>query len=193
MIVPSSIDTVLSNTIGRNKTGLQGVDDGVMAPETRSNVSDRAQARNDDHVLAELYRREFGGLLRLAISMTSSESASEEIVQDAFVKLQSAGNGVTNPAAYVRTTVVNACRSHHRHLAVVRRAPTPRSVAYEAAHDELFDAVAALPWRQQAVLALRFHLDLPEHEIASTLGCRPSTVRSLTFRALASLRKELDR
>ena len=192
MIVPSSIDMVLSNTIGRNKTGLQGVDDGVMAPETKSSASDRAQARNDNE-LAVLYRREFGGLLRLAFSMTSSESASEEIVQDAFVKLQSAGNGVTNPAAYVRTTVVNACRSHHRHLAVVRRAPTPRSVAYEAAHDELFDAVAALPWRQQAVLALRFHLDLPEHEIASTLGCRPSTVRSLTFRALASLRKELDR
>lgn len=97
MIVPSSIHTVLSNTIGRNKTGLQGVDDGVMAPETRSSASDRAQARNDDHVLEELYRREFGGLLRLAFSMTSSESASEEIVQDAFVKLQSAGNGSPIP------------------------------------------------------------------------------------------------
>jgi hypothetical protein len=66
-----------------------------MAPETRSNVSDREQARNDDSSLAQLYQREFGGLLRLAFSMTSSESVSEEIVQDAFVKLQAAGNGVT--------------------------------------------------------------------------------------------------
>lgn len=156
-------------------------------------MSDQEQARNEISSLAQLYQREFGGLLRLAFSMTSSESASEEIVQDAFVKLQAAGTGVTNPAAYLRTSVVNACRSHHRHQAVVRRAPAPRAAVYEAEHDELFDAVAALPWRQQAVLALRFHLDLPEHEIASTLGCRPSTVRSLTFRALASLRKELDR
>ena len=192
MIVPRSIHRDFSSSKTRNETGRQGVDDVVMAPETRSSVSDREQAR-DDSSLAQLYQREFGGLLRLAFSMTSSESASEEIVQDAFVKLQAAGNGVSNPAAYLRTSVVNACRSHHRHQAVVRRAPAPRAAVYEAEHDELFDAVAALPWRQQAVLALRFHLDLPEHEIASTLGCRPSTVRSLTFRALASLRKELDR
>ena len=193
MTVPRAIHRDRSSTITRNETGFQGVDDVVMAPETRSSVSDREQARNEDRSLARLYQREFGGLLRLAFSMTSSESVSEEIVQDAFVRLQAASNGVTNPAAYVRTSVVNACRSHHRHQAVVRRAPTPRAAVYEAEHDELFDAVAALPWRQQAVLALRFHLDLPEHEIASTLGCRPSTVRSLTFRALASLRKELDR
>ena len=164
-----------------------------MARETRSAVGDGTQEGSDDGSLAELYRREFGGLLRLAFSMTSSESVSEEIVQDAFMRLQAAGDGVTNPAGYVRTSVVNACRSYHRHQTVVRRAQVPRAEAYEAEHDELFDAVAALPWRQQAVLAMRFHLDLPEQQIASTLGCRPTTVRSLIFRALASLRKELDR
>lgn len=68
----------------------------------------------------------------------------------------------------------------------------PRPEHSFAEHDELFDAVQQLPWRQQAVLVLRFHLDLPEAEIAAALDCRPSTVRSITRRALATLRKELS-
>ena len=77
-------------------------------------MSDRAQARNGDGALVELYRREFGGHLRLAFSMTSSESASEEIVQDAFVKLQAAGNGVTawrNPRAHKVTRSATKMRT----------------------------------------------------------------------------------
>lgn len=59
-------------------------------------------------------------------------------------------------------------------------------------HDELFDALATLPWRQRAALVLRFHADLADADIASALGCRPSTVRSIIHRALGSLRKELQ-
>ena len=61
-----------------------------------------------------------------------------------------------------------------------------------AEHDELFDALARLPWRQQAALVLRFHVDLAESDIAAALGCRPNTVRSLIHRALATLRKDLS-
>jgi RNA polymerase sigma factor (sigma-70 family) len=171
-----------------------GVDDGVMSQEGAevTAVPLPIAASTVDSV-DQLYRREFGGLLRLAYSMTNSESRSEEIVQDAFVKLQATSTTIANPPAYLRTSVVNACRSHHRHQEVVKRTPVERAVEYEAAHDELFDAVATLPWRQQAALAMRFHLDLPEDEIAAALGCRPATVRSLVARALASLRKEIER
>jgi RNA polymerase sigma factor (sigma-70 family) len=171
-----------------------GVDDGVVSQE-RSEVTvvSATDAPSIVDSVEQLYRREFGGLLRLAYSMTSSESRSEEIVQDAFVKLQATSTTIANPPAYLRTSVVNACRSHHRHQEVVKRTPVERAGEYVAAHDELFDAVATLPWRQQAALAMRFHLDLPEDEIAAALGCRPATVRSLVARALASLRKEIER
>jgi len=59
-------------------------------------------------------------------------------------------------------------------------------------HDELFDALAALPWRQQTALVLRFQVDLSDADIATALGCRQSTVRSIIRRALASLREELQ-
>jgi DNA-directed RNA polymerase specialized sigma24 family protein len=38
------------------------------------------------------------------------------------------------------------------------------------------------------VLLLRFYLDAPDEDIASTLGCRRGTVRSLASRGLAALR-----
>ncbi|MBI5088720.1 MAG: sigma-70 family RNA polymerase sigma factor [Actinobacteria bacterium] len=141
--------------------------------------------------LAELYATEWKPLVHLAFLLTSSRPTAEEIVQDAFVRLQSTRTEVLRPGAYLRTSVVNACRDVHRHRVVVERTPVPPPEPAFAAHDELFDALARLPWRQQAVLVLRFHLDLPEADIAAALGCRPGTVRSLTHRALTSLRKDL--
>ena len=156
-----------------------------MAPDTESALS------NDASGIEALYAREWGPLLRLAYLLTNSRSTAEEIVQDAFVRLQATSTRVRNPEAYLRTIVVNACRDVHRHHAVVARTPLPRPEPVLAHHDELFDALARLSWRQQAALALRFHADLPDTEIAVALGCRPSTVRSIVHRALATLREEL--
>jgi RNA polymerase sigma factor (sigma-70 family) len=147
---------------------------------------------DSDRELADLYRREWSGLLRVAYLLTNSTQVAEEIVQDAFVALQSTSTVVANPGAYLRTSVVNSCRSFHRHRAVVARSPVRRADAVVPEHDELFDALNALSWRQQAVLVLRFHVDLPEAAIADILHCRPSTVRSITKRALANLRKALS-
>lgn len=158
-----------------------GVDDGVIGNAHELSELDR------------LYRDEYSGLVRLAFSLTSDDQLAQEIIQEAFLKLHQVGGHVQNPIAYLRTIVVNGCRSHHRHQAVVRRVPPERAPIANADYDELFDAVKRLPWRQQAVLALRFQLDLPEDEIASVLDCRPGTVRSLVFRALATLRQEIPR
>jgi RNA polymerase sigma factor (sigma-70 family) len=158
-----------------------------MAPKTQ-----QAQGDDEEVALAALYQREFAPLLRLAYLLTGSQSSAEEVVQDAFVRLQSTPTRVLNPPAYLRTSVVNASHSVHRHRAVVERTPLPRPEASFAEPDELFDALARLPWRQQTALVLRFHLDLAEPEIARALGCRPSTVRSITRRALAQLRKDLS-
>lgn len=144
------------------------------------------------NTLEALYATEWPRLMRLAFLLTDSHSLAEEFAQDAFVRLQETSSTVRNPAAYLHTSVVNRCRDLHRHRAVVARSPRPPIEFSIDQHDELFDALGALPWRQRAALVLRYHLDLPEHEIAEALGCRPSTVRSLHRRALATLRKELE-
>jgi len=42
------------------------------------------------------------------------------------------------------------------------------------------------------VLALRYYLDLPEHEIAAALGISRGTVSSTASRALAALGRQLQ-
>lgn len=48
------------------------------------------------------------------------------------------------------------------------------------------------PPRQREVLVLRFYLDVSAEEIAATMGIGPSSVRSATYRALASLGRMLQ-
>jgi RNA polymerase sigma factor (sigma-70 family) len=158
-----------------------------MPPQTQADQDGDKRA-----TMEALYRREFAPLQRVAYLLTGSQSTAEEIVQDAFVRLQSTPTRVLNPAAYLRTSVINASHSVHRHRAVVERTPLPRPEAAVSEPDELFDALARLSWRKQTALILRFHLDLTEQDIATALGCRPSTVRSITRRALAELRKDLS-
>ena len=100
------------------------------------------------------------------------------------------GGGQVSPS-YLRTTVTNLCRSYHRrHALEVRRRPAPPDPAVLVA-DEMSDTIAKLPFRQRAVIVLRFYEDLPEADIAELLGCATGTVGSLLHRALARLRKEM--
>jgi DNA-directed RNA polymerase specialized sigma24 family protein len=52
-------------------------------------------------------------------------------------------------------------------------------------------ALGRLPARQRATIVLRYHLDLPEAEVARQLGVPVGTVKSLVHRGLARLRDRL--
>ena len=68
---------------------------------------------------------------------------------------------------------------------------TAASAAPLDIHDELFDALAALPPRQRAALVLRYFLDLSEAEVAAALHCSLGTVKSSTSRGLKRLEETL--
>lgn len=135
-------------------------------------------------------------MVRVAHLISGSNAVAEEIVQDAFVRLRERWDSLDNPGGYLRTTVVNACRSQLRRHDVERRyARTQRPddiVTGDREIDETWTALGQLPERQRAVLVLRFYEDLPEAEIAHILGCRIGTVKSSMHRALKRLRKELS-
>lgn len=57
--------------------------------------------------------------------------------------------------------------------------------------DGLWAAVAALPPKQRAAVALRYGSDLPHGEIAAALGCSPAAARRNLHEGLKRLRKEL--
>jgi RNA polymerase sigma-70 factor, ECF subfamily len=86
------------------------------------------------------------------------------------------------------------------------RAHEPLGDGHDAGHDETPDrltvrgeeirelrtAIATLTHDQQEALALRFAAGLSAEEAAAVMGRRAGTVRGLTFRAIASLRRRLQ-
>ena len=147
--------------------------------------------------LATLYRQEQPGLVRLATLLVRDRAVAEDLVQEAFVRIHPKLDGVAQPGAYLRTTVVNLCRGHGRRLVTADRR-RPELVADEpppGLPNELSPvwlAMADLPERQRHALVLRFYLDLSDGEIASLLDARPGTVRSLISRGLAALKEVVE-
>lgn len=132
---------------------------------------------------------------RLASFLTQSTAAGEEIAQEALLGLYRRWESVDRPEAYLRRALVNGAGNWRRHE-TVKQAKLPLLAGadrFDFAADELADALATLPFRQRAVLVLRYQADLSEAEIAETLGCRPGTVKSLASRALARLAREIPR
>lgn len=143
------------------------------------------------------------GLLVLAAGLLGTRPAAEDVVQDVFEAVLRRGIEFTSAAqatAYLRTAVVNRCRSVFRRRAVQWRYeaaqrkehPLVHPAADEfGTHAELVDALHKLPPRQRMVIVLRFWSDLPFNEIAEMTGMRPGTARMLASRALSNLEKVL--
>jgi RNA polymerase sigma-70 factor (sigma-E family) len=157
-------------------------------------------------VFDTLYRSHTLGLVRLALLLVGDRTTAEDVVQDAFLGLYRGWSRVRDPdkaLGYLRTSVVNGCRSvqRARRTAWVRaqrhQQQEPPVWSAEAAalagedRREMLTAVARLPRRQREVLALRYYAELGDAEIASVLGVSRGTVSSTASRALAALAREL--
>jgi RNA polymerase sigma factor (sigma-70 family) len=127
---------------------------------------------------------------------------AEEVAQETLVRVWErwpAVRAAASPEAWAWRVAMNLASSRFRRRAAERRALSRlggRSVADGAPPDAadrlaVRAAVAALPERQRAVLMLRFHADLPVADAAAALRCAPGTVKSLTSKAVDSLRRRL--
>ena len=142
-----------------------------------------------DARLAALFDEQFAPLVRLATLLTGSEHRAEELVMDAFAGLTPRISSLDEPAAYLRISVVNGTRSHHRRVRTVRRQPTPRAeVAHDPELDELWQRLDRLRPDERSCVVLRFYLDLPLTGIARLLDLPVGTVKSHLHRAVATLR-----
>jgi RNA polymerase sigma-70 factor (sigma-E family) len=141
-------------------------------------------------------------LVRLARFMVGDLATAEDVVQDAFEKLQRRWPYLRDEAAvlaYARSIVLNGCRTVHRRSAVARRyspvlataSGMPDTAADSAEHAAMMSALRSLPRRQREVLVLRYYADLDVAEISSALGIGPSAVRSTATRGLAALARAL--
>lgn len=141
-------------------------------------------------------------LSRYAYALTGERHASEDLVQDTLVKLAGAWRGVRrdgNPIGYARAVLFRTFVSRWRRQ---RRAPVLHEFHDEPAPGDQFQAVeardalrramATLPRLQRAVLVLGYLDDMSDDEIAELLDRQPTTIRSLRYRGLHTLRKQLE-
>ena len=144
----------------------------------------------------DVYRETRPGLVRLAYLIVGSSAVAEELVQEAFLRLNQRFADVENPGGYLRVAVVRLGTTAKRRVVTeaerVQRAHE-RVAPGEPQIDETWDAIQRLSPERRAVLVLRFYEDLAHEEIAQLLGCPVVTVRTRVHRALADLRKELER
>ena len=134
------------------------------------------------------------GLLRSAYLLTGDLHRSEDLVQEALVKVALRWPRLRegNPTAYARTILVRDNVSwwrRRRHEVVVEDVREARVVSSDPDTALVVRrALARLTPAQRAVLVLRHFDDLTERETAEVLGVSVGTVKSQNAVALARLR-----
>jgi RNA polymerase sigma-70 factor (sigma-E family) len=177
-----------------------------------SSAAPRHPAADAEAAVTELYQAHALGLTRLAHVMLGDRTGAEDVVQEAFDGLYRHWDRLKDTRKapqYLRSSVLNGCRTElrrgRRRGARLRydaadSAEPPAGGAEQSAEAavmagedrrEVLAAITRLPNRQREVLVLRYYLDEPDADIASSLGITAGTVRSTLHRALASLGADL--
>ena len=174
---------------------------GAVAPEAYA-LGGEGWAVDADAQVERLFATEYAGLCRLATLLVGDRHRGEEIVMEAFLQTFTSWRRLRDHSAapqYLRRAVVNIARSQLRRRLVEWRA-NALSHSAERTRDELTEplhldpvmkAVQQLPSRQRAAVVLRYYADLPEAEIAATLGCSAGTVKSQLAKARKTLAARL--
>jgi RNA polymerase sigma-70 factor (sigma-E family) len=157
---------------------------------------------SDRESFAAFVAQRQGPLLRFAMVLTGDARLAEDIVADVFGRVYQKWariGAMDDVNAYVRRMIVNEYTSWWRKRR--RMLPhadlddydwqSPDHAVHHAEHETMVDRLARLPRRQRAAVVLRFYEGMSDDDIATVLGCGPSTVRSHISRGLAALRLEL--
>jgi RNA polymerase sigma factor (sigma-70 family) len=143
------------------------------------------------------YRTNRDAAVRWATALVGDRSVAEELAHDALAAVEPRLGRLDNPVGYLRRTVVNRAtswlRSNAREQRRIHRAAAGQPTAYSAETHEMLGALASLPHKQRAAVALRYWDDWTDEQIADALGCAPASVRVMVHRALATLKTEITR
>jgi RNA polymerase sigma-70 factor (sigma-E family) len=158
-----------------------------------------------DEEFQEFMRNRASPLHQSAYLLCGDWHLADDLVQDTLIKAYHHWpriRGMENPDAYVRRILLNEVRGRWRRrerVIPVSRFPEGREQTVPDAADEItsqagmLQVLITLPLRQRATIVLRYLEGMSEQETAAALGCSVGTVKSQSARALATLRKALDR
>lgn len=153
--------------------------------------------------LTEYIDRRGDWLARCALLLTRDHDAALDLVQDTLLLAWRARDLVdraNDPERYIMRIMLNTFRARSRrsrlHLIALHdghgRAGVLDATSQVDDAEVISRALGTLSSRQQAVIILRYWADYDDKEIARILQCRQATVRSLSFRGLAKIKRILE-
>lgn len=157
--------------------------------------------------LADFYIRYLPMGRGLGYLLTGNREEAEDLAQEAFVRVAGRFGHIRSAdsfEAYLRKTIVNLFLSQVRRRRLERRQlererlEVGRRTALAAAsgnddpsRQALWTIMQRLPFRQRAVVVLRYYEDLSERQVAETLRTSVPAVKSLLKRAMETLRANI--
>jgi len=166
----------------------------MLFRQTESDLVQSARA-GDGAAFADLLRPEYRTALRLACGLLQDVDEAEDAVQEAaFTAWRRIGN--LREGASLRPwflgIVANQCRSvkRSRWWSVTRAEPLESEAPAPdlPASIDLRRALRRIGYDERLVLVLRYYLDMPFEEIATTLGISPKAARTRVERAVHRLK-----
>ena len=157
-----------------------------------------------DEAIAALFREHARSLVRLARLFTDDRNAAEDLVQEAFIRLDRSFHRIESPertVAYLRSIVLNLARDHNRRGLMSLRHRMPDVQCRLSAEDrivmredqqQVIDALQTLPIRQRDCVTLKYYMDLSIPDIAATLGISVNSVKTHLQRGLARLEAGME-
>ena len=150
-----------------------------------------------DEEFDDFVRAAWPRLRQAAYTLTGNTESAEDLLQGVLIRTYSRWSRIRrdDPVAYVRRALVNAWIDVWRRRRRLVEEPTewvPETAVADdyAALDrvDLHARLASLTDRERTMLVMRHYFDLPESQVAASLGCSVGTVKSTCSRALQALR-----
>lgn len=132
--------------------------------------------------------------------MSGNRAEAEEIMQEAFLRVWERWDRVSamdSPVGFLYRSALNVYRSRLRRAAVaVRRAtnllPQDDALGEVETRDELVRLLRSLTPREREAIVLTSYLGYTTEQAGTLLGIKANTVRVLTTRARATLRRTAE-
>jgi RNA polymerase sigma-70 factor (ECF subfamily) len=155
----------------------------------------RSAMSGDRAAFADLLQPEYRTALRLAYGLLQDVNEAEDAVQEAaFSAWKSVGNlrQGSSLRPWFLGIVANQCRAVKRsRWWSVTKAEPPDGAAPEidlASSIDLRRALRRIGHDERLILVLRYYLDMPFEEIATTVGISPKAARTRVERAIHRLK-----
>lgn len=147
--------------------------------------------------ITEIYNRQVNTVYRICFSFMKNTADTEDMVQETFLRLLSAGVGFVSEEhekAWLIVTASNLCKDAlkkwwRRTEDIDDPALGLQQPPFEI--DSVLDAIMKLPADQKCAVYMYYYEGYSTAEIAGYLGCPQATVRSRLSRARKTLKHKL--